>query len=623
MAAKRRSEPVEGSSSKPAKAAKAAKAPAATSDSAPVQALLDAIRKKEKWLVSGLNPPASPAALKTLRALEVPPLVTALYAMHDGTEAEMFGPYTLLSLEEIVSQREMMNKLLAEKPEWSKTGNWNAKWVPFLADGDGQLYCVDPTGSFESGTPGQILFYDHEAGPTREFASFDVLLELLTTLAKKGLLGQEAQEEDQEKYEELVTNAKNVGMPKMSAKELKEAKSMFDSGEGLRWSAEQKLAKALPLARKYPAESYLWGEVVTAARKVEQWPLVAEAAKNHERLTPRGDRPGYHTDALVLALHRQGRDEEALAVLTAALEIPTNGNTGRTGLVPEEADLAFRQRAWVIASERSTALQFRDFDVWWERGLAATDPAERVLAFETILAMCEKKNAAGRARVGKSFKDHAIDGYIEKVKQQLELDRIALLAGEAKVDALLAAAKRFQGGESQELWHLAAKCAVDLACWKQAEKAGAKLIELESYEGTRYEWCRYQVLALHELGRDEEALKVLKKALAPLDEEKGADFLVAVPWREAREAGTLQRKPEDAAFEAKCFALATKVLPENPFAWRWRGALASAPSERKSAFEKVVALSTAELLLIDDYSDEDMAAFRRVRDEAKEQLARG
>ena len=620
MAAKRRSEPVEGSSSKPAKAPKT---PAATSDSAPVQALFDAIGKKEKWLVSQLQPPASPAALKILRALEVPPLVSALYAVHDGTEAEMFGSYSLLPVEQIVSQREMMNKLLAEKSEWSKTGNWNATWVPFLADGDGQLYAIDPTGSFESGTPGQILFYDHEAGPTREFASFDVLLELLTTLAKKGLLGQEAQEEDQEKYEELVTNAKNVGMPKMSAKELKEAKSMFGSGEGLRWSAEQKLAKALPLARKYPAEEYLWGEVATAARKLEQWPLVAEAAKNHERLTPKADRPGYHTDALLLALHRQGRDEEALAVLTAALQIPTNGNTGRTGLVPEEADLAFRQRAWVIASELSTALQFRDFDVWWERGLAATDPAERTLAFETILAMCEKKNAAGRARVGKSFKDHAIDSYIEKVKQQLEVDRIALLAGEAKVDALLAAAKRFQKGSSKELWHLVATCAVELESWKQAEEAGAKLIELESYEGTKYEWCRYQVLALHELGSDEKALKVLKKALEPLDEEKGKDFLVAIPWREAREAGTPQRKPEDAAFEAKCFALATKVMPENPFAWRWRGALATAPSERKSAFEKAAALSAAELLLVDDYSDEDMEAFRRVRDEAKEQLARG
>ena len=210
--------PAKASAAAPAKAAKAPAASAATSDSAPVQALLDAIRKKEKWLVSQLQPPASPAALETLRALEVPPLMSALYAMHDGTKAEFFGSYTLLPVEQIVSQRAMMSELLARMPEWVESGNWNAKWVPFLADGDGQLYCVDPTGAFDSGAPGQILFYDHEAGPERAFASFDVVLELLTTLAKKGLLDQEAQEESEGKYEDLVASAKNAGMPKMSAK---------------------------------------------------------------------------------------------------------------------------------------------------------------------------------------------------------------------------------------------------------------------------------------------------------------------------------------------------------------------------------------------------------------------
>lgn len=103
---------------------------------------------------------------------------------------------------------------------------------------------------------------------------------------------------------------------------------------------------------------------------------------------------------------------------------------------------------------------------------------------------------------------------------------------------------------------------------------------------------------------------------------------MAIPWHEAREAETLQRKPEDAAFEAKCFALATKVLPDNPFAWKWRGALASAPPGRKSAFEKVLALSAVELLRVGKagtsyYGEDELKLFRGLRDEAKEQLARG
>ena len=605
-----------------AKAAKAPAASAATSDSAPVQALLDAIRKKEKWLVSQLQPPASPAALEILRALEVPPLVSALYAMHDGTKAEFFGSYTLLPVEQIVSQRAMMNGILAKKPEWVESGNWNAKWVPFLADGDGQLYCVDPTGAFESGAPGQILFYDHETGPVREFASFDVLLGLLTTLAKKGLLDQEAQEESEEKYDELCADAKNIGMPKMPAKELKAVWRRLVGDPDPSLSDEQKLAIALPLARQYPAERDLWGMVTRFARPLEQWPLLAEAAKAYERLTPPRDRPSGTSD-LVLALHRLGRDEEALAVLTTALKLPINGNSSRMYYVPTEADAAFRQRAWVIATEITTAFpHHKDMELWWERGTQATDPAERVLAFEALIALCKKRAA------GKSSIDSYLEGFKNKAERQLALDRIAQLTGEAKLDALLAAAKRFPDPNSNEIWHLAATCAVDLGSWKQAEEAGAKLIELESYDGTKYEWCRYQVLALHELGRDEEALKVLKKALKPLEDDKGADFLVAIPWHEAREAGTLQPRPEDAAFEAKCFALATKVLPENPFAWKWRGALATAPSERKSAFEKVLALSAVELLRVDEdgepyYGEESLKLFGALRDEAKEQLARG
>lgn len=236
------------------------------------------------------------------------------------------------------------------------------------------------------------------------------------------MLGQEAQEEDEEKYEELYANAKNVGMAKMSAKELK---AVMTKLEGTK-DHPQKLAIVLPLVRKYLAELALWEEVMGAAETLEQWPLLAEAAKAVGRLTPPRDRPR-GTSSLVLALHRLGRDDEALAVLTAALKVPINGNTSRMDYVPTEADAAFRQRAWVIATEITTAFPHRkDMELWWERGTQATDPAERVLAFKALIALCEKR-AAGKRSI-----DYYLEGFKNKAAQQLEIDRIALLAGDAK-----------------------------------------------------------------------------------------------------------------------------------------------------------------------------------------------
>jgi hypothetical protein len=52
----------------------------------------------------------------------------------------------------------------------------------------------------------------------------------------------------------------------MPAKELKATEDVFGGKEGMRRSAEEMLARALPLARKYPAEKYLRGTVTSAAK---------------------------------------------------------------------------------------------------------------------------------------------------------------------------------------------------------------------------------------------------------------------------------------------------------------------------------------------------------------------
>lgn len=360
--------------------AKPAKTAVPKAGSAEVEALLAAIRKKHREIAAQLRAPASAEALELLRAREVPASMLDLYAVHDGSEAELLGAYRLLPIAEIEARCAEMNEILDKNPKWrERAGAWREDWLPFMADGDGQFYCFDRAGSLDGGVPGQILWYDHETGAQREFTSFDVFVDLLTKLAKKGLLDQASQEESDEnqaKYEELYATAQNVGLAKMPAKELKKAIHRLDSMH----EAAEKLAIALPLARQYPAEGDLWRVVANSAEDLPDWPLTAEAAANAERLRPARDRPVF-ASTLARALHKLGRDDEALAVVTTAVKTKRHYLAQE---IPQDTAPAFRVRCLA----RATELRPKDYELWFLLGSEATDGAQRKAALEQVIALC-------------------------------------------------------------------------------------------------------------------------------------------------------------------------------------------------------------------------------------------
>jgi cell wall assembly regulator SMI1 len=180
---------------------------------AAVEALLAAMKKREKSAWKALRPGATAADLEALGLLGAPGPLLALLAAHDGSEDPVFGPYMLLGAREIQEERAQMNELLAATPAWQQEGRWKAAWVPFLADGDGQYLCFDPEGGTDGGPPGQIVEFDHETGPRREFASFAVFLELATALAKKGLLLDEAREEARDAFEDAYARPRTSASP--------------------------------------------------------------------------------------------------------------------------------------------------------------------------------------------------------------------------------------------------------------------------------------------------------------------------------------------------------------------------------------------------------------------------
>ncbi|MDC0716172.1 WGR domain-containing protein [Nannocystis bainbridge] len=595
--------PKAGASKAPAAKA-AAQAPRGASGSPPVDAFLEALRKKHKQVAAQLRPAASEDLLKVLRGHEVPATLLAIYTAHDGTEAELFDCYRLLPIAEIEKTRSMMNGILAEKPEWrQKAGAWTESWVPFMADGDGQLYCFDPTGSLDGGTPGQILFYDHETGAGREFTSFDVFLELLTALAKKGLLDQETREEDeelQEKYDELYANAKNVGLPKMPAKELKKALKAI--GELKR--ANEKLALALPLARKHPAEADLWCEVMSAAEDLNDWSLAAEAGATAERLTPSRDRPRVGT-RLATALHKLGRDEQAFAMVVTAL----SGNEMKNypaNKIPTDVSPAFRHRCLKHAVESFP----NNLELWWQLGSEAPTPEERASALNHLIALCSDEKLI-------RFNEHRAQTIIRKARAVLESDRVDTLEGAAKVKDLIALARsigeipstltdRWAETSKAVFWDRAVAYAIAQGDWQAAREAGAGLLEALGSDHTHHLGCQWHVLALHRLGRDAEALASLRTALDAMWDKESAEAVRAVPWNDYGDPPLVERGPTDAAFEAACYSLAVEVQPDNVFAWAGHARTARSASERKAALEKVVALCVPEL--VDFVEDPELPA---------------
>jgi hypothetical protein len=374
---------------------------------------------------------------------------------------------------------------------------------------------------------------------------------------------------------------------------------------------------ALPLARQYPAEADLWCLVVHAASELGDWPLVAEAATTAERLTPARDRPRMAT-SLATALHKLGRDDEALAVVATAISGNAMSNYAASK-IPTDVSPEFRHRCLQHAVE----LRPRDFDLWLMFGSEAPTPGERAAALEHTITLCSD------AKLIRYNEDLAKDA-IRKARVVLELDRVEALSGAAKLKGLLALAKRVPTEESRPLWERTIACAVAQGDWKVVSAAGEGLVA-QGPDSKRHLACPWQVLALHRLGREAKALASLREALAAMYDEESAEALRAVPWNEHGGPHHVERAPGDEQFEASCYVLATEVQPENAFVWSERARTAQTSAERRAALARVVALCTPKRVdfvedrkLAEVYNEANRkksAALRRIRDEAIAQLA--
>jgi cell wall assembly regulator SMI1 len=94
--------------------------------------------------------------------------------------------YTLMDAGDIGESNDMLNELL-EGGDFDRENWWNPKWVPFMANGAGDYYCVDMEGSF-GGQVGQVLEFNHDyEARDIQFPSFAKWLETTVEAFEAGL----------------------------------------------------------------------------------------------------------------------------------------------------------------------------------------------------------------------------------------------------------------------------------------------------------------------------------------------------------------------------------------------------------------------------------------------------
>lgn len=158
----------------------------------------DLIPRLDRWLATNradyyakLRPGATPKALKAFDsrfAVKLPSEFRELYQWRNGQADNASLQYNLMfsSLEEIADTKEMLDGMIGsdfEDPKW-----WRRGWVPFLANGGGDHWCVDLTAE-DGGVPGQVLvFYHDEAYRGIRFPSLDAWLRNLVESMENGSL---------------------------------------------------------------------------------------------------------------------------------------------------------------------------------------------------------------------------------------------------------------------------------------------------------------------------------------------------------------------------------------------------------------------------------------------------
>jgi cell wall assembly regulator SMI1 len=120
------------------------------------------------------------AYFKTQITVELPETFYDLYRWHDGSSWDtenisILGNFTWQPMEELIED----HRFFLSDAEYMAQP-CDPLWIPFLDNGCGDHYCLDPNG-FHTGKPNQIILFCHDAGNYRiiEFASIEKMMETL------------------------------------------------------------------------------------------------------------------------------------------------------------------------------------------------------------------------------------------------------------------------------------------------------------------------------------------------------------------------------------------------------------------------------------------------------------
>jgi cell wall assembly regulator SMI1 len=163
---------------------------------------IDTALKANRAVKPSLQKPATEAQIAKSEAaigITFPPALRASYRIHNGQKSEadclfpeelfgLDGPFSLLSLDEIVNEWQTWKRLLDAGEFKKRKGNpdagirsdwWNPNWISFANDGGGDSLCIDLAPA-RGGAVGQVILHRHDDPSRSKIAgNFRELLPLL------------------------------------------------------------------------------------------------------------------------------------------------------------------------------------------------------------------------------------------------------------------------------------------------------------------------------------------------------------------------------------------------------------------------------------------------------------
>lgn len=141
------------------------------------KAIEDYFKKNNKAILSTFNPAATEVELKELEnviGIKLPKDLIELYSIHNGQDTgRVFGSAIiepesegLSPISKIIEEWKLFSSIENEYPSIVSADNcekgikplgWNSLWIPLIADGSGNAYCLDLDPAL-GGKKGQIIY---------------------------------------------------------------------------------------------------------------------------------------------------------------------------------------------------------------------------------------------------------------------------------------------------------------------------------------------------------------------------------------------------------------------------------------------------------------------------------